>query len=63
MAQPSEPAPVKFFVALLRGLMPPARIIEVLEEVWGPVDYQSQPYPFDQTITIERRWATTSKNC
>jgi len=49
MAQPSEPAPVKFFVALLRGLTPPARIIEVLEEIAGPVDYQSPLYPFDQT--------------
>lgn len=49
MAFPNEPAPVKFFVALLQGLTPPARIIEILEEVWGPVDYQSQPYPFDQT--------------
>ena len=49
MALPSKPVPVKFFVALLRGLTPPARLIEMVEEVWGPVDYQSQLYPFDQT--------------
>lgn len=40
---------MKYFVALLRGLTPPARIVEVLEEVWGAVEYQSQLYPFDQT--------------
>jgi Domain of unknown function (DUF4416) len=49
MAIPSEPAPVKFFVALLRGLTPPARQLEMLEVFWGPIDYQSQSYSFDQT--------------
>jgi len=49
MVVSGEPVPVKYFVALLRGLTPPTRILEVLEESWGPVDYQSQHYPFDQT--------------
>ncbi|MFT3879833.1 MAG: DUF4416 family protein [Gemmatales bacterium] len=40
---------MKFFVALLRGLTPPARILETLEQSWGPLDHQSQFYPFDQT--------------
>lgn len=49
MLSTGEPVPVKFFVALLRGLTPPARILEILEKAWGPVEYQSQLYPFDQT--------------
>jgi len=49
MVKQGEPILVKYFIALLRGLTPPARIIERLEEVWGSVEYQSQFYPFDQT--------------
>lgn len=58
MAIPCQPTPVKFFVAVLRGLRPPVRLLEVLQEHWGPVDYQSQLYPFDQTDYYQAEMGT-----
>lgn len=50
MAQPQMPQPVKYFVAVLFG--EPAVLpltFEKVEAHFGPIDYQSKDYPFDQT--------------
>lgn len=53
MATVSDVMPVKYFVALLRGLTSPARVIDDLTATWGPIDYTSRDYPFDQTNYYE----------
>lgn len=53
MAQPQAPTPVKYFIALLTGLPASERPLSVLEAEWGPIDYCSIDYPFDQTSYYE----------
>jgi hypothetical protein len=53
MATVSDVMPVKYFVALLKGLTPPARVLEDLAASWGPIEYASREYPFDQTNYYE----------
>lgn len=50
MAQP-QPAPlVKYIIAVLYSSETALQnVLPVLEQHWGRIDYQSQPYPFDQT--------------
>lgn len=49
MAACVDPPPVKYFMALLKSKKMPSQILDVLEHSWGPIEYQSQDYPFDQT--------------
>lgn len=50
MAKP-QPAPlVKYIIAALYSCETALQnVLPVLEQRWGKIDYQSQPYPFDQT--------------
>jgi hypothetical protein len=50
MAQPHEPQPVKYFVALLyREEQWLASARGALEQHWGVIDFCSEPYHFDMT--------------
>jgi len=50
MAQP-QPAPlVKYIIAVLYSSESALQnVLPLLEQQWGSIDYQSKPYPFDQT--------------
>ncbi len=48
--KPSEPEPVKFFTGILYS--DPAILVKVksaLEEKYGPIDFESEAFPFDVT--------------
>jgi hypothetical protein len=47
------PTPVKYFIAVLRGTLPLDVIQPILESHFGPVDFVSKDYPFDQTNYYE----------
>lgn len=50
MAQP-QPAPlVKYIIAVLYSIESSLQnVLPLLAQRWGRIDYQSKPYPFDQT--------------
>lgn len=64
------PVPVKFLIALLHpadfDLSP---VLDTLQDLYGPVDYQSPPYGFDWTTyyrpemgaTLRRSWVSFSR--
>ena len=50
MASPQEPIPVKLFIAALCSQATPLQgVLDRMKEQWGPIDYTSDPIPFDVT--------------
>ncbi len=48
--KPQEPEPVKFFIGILYSDAPFLEsVLPALEEKYGPIDYRSEPFPFDVT--------------